>query len=662
MQRFFIVSTISFVLIACGGGGTSPASPPPPDLTPPPVDRAILTSTNSADQFIDAYRHALNNAGQAVTLRMEVAMAADSSVASTGFTTTYTQEANVDEHDVVKYDGEYLFIAPAGQSGCCFVANDGLTATSDLSIAPPIEKNRDIRIVATDPDNASAYEVATLAIPENLNIEGLYHHDNRLSTIATSAWWGTYGDNFTRIEPWTDQFTQLDIYDTTSIQTPDLVASIGVEGSLVNTRRTSSGIHLITRHSPAIEGYIYYPRNDQDKAANESLLSNLSSIDLLPSIQRNGSAVTGPNLNQCYFNNPNSNEYREFSYFPTITTITTIEPSSGEITDSFCFMGYSDGIYINEGDVVLTQNYYGDENDSGVFVHQFSLTGSQHYEGSAKLEGRLYLNGNQDFRISRYGDVLRLVTSEWVDNPEDRLEHRLYTLNAQANDKTLATLAELPNDQRPEKIGKPNEDLYGVRFLGNRAYLVTFERIDPLYVIDLSDAKDPYIAGSLDIPGFSNFLHPVNEALLLGLGQSADRKVKLALFDVSDITNPSLKQEVIVGEDFNWPYSEAEYNRHAFTYLVGPENDRFTIPVSGWDELNQVTRQQLHLFEIVSKNSPSNVYIQSPGFLEVNNLEPGAYPSSRNRAVLHNDTVYYINGSRVYSAFWQTPINQLGPQ
>lgn len=660
MQKHALILCLGLSLFGCGGGGTTSTTPAPrPD--PAPVDTAILTSTSDSSAFIDAYREALSNAAQVRVMRMEVATAADSAGGG-NFTTTYTQEANVDEHDVVKYDGQYLYIAPAGHSGCCFVATDGLALAADIAPLPAPNDSRDIRIVATDPDNASAYEVATLPIEEGLYIEGMYHHDQRLSTIGTSAWWGTYGDNFTRIEPWANQFTQVDIYDTTTIQSPARLARIGVEGSLVNTRRTSAGIHLITRHSPSIDGYIYYPSSDAEKAANDSLINDLNSNDLLPRVQVDGVDVAGPSLSQCYFNNPNSSSYREFAYFPTITTVTTIDPSDGSIDDSFCFVGYSDGVYINEGDLVVTQNYYGDGNDSGVFVHQFSLSGASHYEGSARLDGRLYLNGNSDFRISRSGDVLRLVTSEWVDDSSDRLDHRLYMLDANASNKALSTLATLPNSRRPDEIGKPNEDLYGVRFMGDRAYLVTFERIDPLYVLDLSDPRDPFIAGSLDIPGFSNFLHPVSDDLLLGLGQSAERKVKLALFDVSDMTSPQLRQEVIVGQELSWPNSEAEYDRHAFAYLPGSDNDRFAIPVAGWDEAAQRHRQQLHLFEIIGKNDTSAVYIQSPGFLEVNNLEDNQYPSHRNRTVLHDDAVYYINGTRVYSAFWQSPINQLGPQ
>jgi hypothetical protein len=249
-----------------------------------------------------------------------------------------------------------------------------------------------------------------------------------------------------------------------------------------------------------------------------------------------------------------------------------------------------------------------------------------------------------------------------MDDSEDNIDHTLYIFNTNATNESLSELAHLPNDSRPDEIGKPNEDLYGVRFLGNRAYFVTFERIDPLYVIDMTDSSDPYIAGALDIPGVSNFLHPINDKLLLGLGQSAERQVKLSLFDVSDINLPMLRSELIVAPELQWTNSEAEYDRHAFTYLAGENDDKFAIPVSGWDETAQQQRQQLHLFNLLGKSDAASASLSEQGVMEVNNLTEGEYPDYRNRAILHDDTIYYINGSRVYSAFWTSPQDQLGPQ
>ena len=154
------------------------------------------------------------------------------------------------------------------------------------------------------------------------------------------------------------------------------------------------------------------------------------------------------------------------------------------------------------------------------------------------MDGYLSGGSNVDFRINEFQGYLRLVTTSWTEQEEDRWDHRLYVLKKSSGEPKMETVAVLPNTTHPDPIGKPNEDLYGVRFLGEKLYLVTFERIDPLYVIDLSDPIDPQISGELEVKGFSDFLHPVNENLLLGLGADEEGLVKLELFNVESIDAP----------------------------------------------------------------------------------------------------------------------------
>jgi hypothetical protein len=107
----------------------------------------------------------------------------------------------------------------------------------------------------------------------------------------------------------------------------------------------------------------------------------------------------------------------------------------------------------------------------------------------------------------------------------------------------LTTVATLPNSRRPAAIGKPNEQVYAVRFDGDRAYVVTFLRTDPLYVLDLADPTDPKISGELNITGFSDYLLPLANNLLLGVGKDADLTgrvtgVKVSLYDVTTASAP----------------------------------------------------------------------------------------------------------------------------
>jgi hypothetical protein len=255
------------------------------------------------------------------------------------------------------------------------------------------------------------------------------------------------------------------------------------------------------------------------------------------------------------------------------------------------------------------------------------------------------------------------MASQFSWNNDDFVDHQLFILRESSTRPDLDIVSTLPNANRPAEIGKPNEMLYGVRFLGDVVYAVTFEQIDPLYAIDLSNPADPLIAGELQVTGFSDFLHPVNEDLLLGLGRSAEGAVKLELFDVSNIAQPLSRGSSVIGG--RGSYSEALYDRHAFTYQADVNGvDRFTIParVFAADDSWQFLGSALYLFEILDKNTPSLAALNRVGAIEPPSLDPNL-PDwvERSRAYIHDDTVYYIRDEDVWAAFWQSPSLLNGP-
>ena len=118
-------------------------------------------------------------------------------------------------------------------------------------------------------------------------------------------------------------------------------------------------------------------------------------------------------------------------------------------------------------------------------------------------------------------------------------------------------------------LGK-GERIYAVRFMGDAGYVVTFRETDPLYTLDLSDPDAPRVRGELKIPGYSAYLHPVGDGLLLGIGQDADEEtgrvqgLQISLFDVSDLARPARLQQRRLGDRFS--SSAVEWNHHAFLW------------------------------------------------------------------------------------------------
>jgi uncharacterized secreted protein with C-terminal beta-propeller domain len=137
----------------------------------------------------------------------------------------------------------------------------------------------------------------------------------------------------------------------------------------------------------------------------------------------------------------------------------------------------------------------------------------------------------------------------------------------------------------------PNEKIYATRFIGNRLYMVTFKRIDPLFVIDLSDPANPGILGKLKIPGYSDYLHPYDEDHIIGIGKETQANdwggvstsgLKLALFDVSDVNHPAEVDHVEIGE----AGSDSEALRDHRAFLFSRERDLLVIPVREVQEVS----------------------------------------------------------------------------
>ncbi|MAJ53272.1 MAG: hypothetical protein CBC39_04620, partial [Cellvibrionales bacterium TMED79] len=629
---------------ACGGGGGGSSSTPPPVVVapPPPPDPTGLWVNSETDGATEGagladYTAKLTRIGMTRSATggpvFEAAPVADTSAGGSGFSTTYTLEADVDEYDIVKYNGSTLAVAPS-RSGCCFVVEPRIASDA---LPPPQEGQgeSEIALYQTDPGSGSATAAGIIALQEGQTAEGMYLSESRLQVLLSTAWWGAFGEQFTTSDGWLDEQVSLLNYDLTDVENPVLTNTMTVEGALIASRRAGDEIFVVSRHAPNIEGLVSYPQTEEEVANNDALLAEASESDILPEVRIDGEIIEPLTLDSCYRVDPEHPLAEPVPSDSTLTTFLAISAETGEVLRAACTFEPVSGIYMGSSFIALTHVRW-DLEERGTLVHLMARD-SFDYLGSELIDGDLYSGGNADFRISESGGVLRLVTTEWTGDPEDAFTHRLFTLSPSDTAPELDVLGVLGDDPQA-RIGKPNEDLYGVRFMGNRAYMVTFERIDPLYVIDLSDPSQPSIVGELEVPGFSDLLHEVSDDLLLGLGSSDRFFPKLELYNVSDVTSPISQGLVELGEEMDWSYSPAQYNRYAFTYLAGNETDRLTVPyvASGLrdDEYQHIER--IALFEITNKNEPDAAAVLPVG--EVT-LEPNSVDGDT-RVILDNEALY----------------------
>ena len=599
-------------------------------------------------------------------------MAMDAAASDSGgesFTTTYTLEKTIDEHDFVKYDGDnkHLFIAPSYSlyDDCCFIfeepialSNDAIevgeeSVLADEPINPITPEQRSIKIMATNPDQASVEQVGSIYVDDNQTIEGLYINDNQLASINSSGWWGMYGSAFMDASNWRGQTTGLTVYDISDVTDPQLDWKFEIDGGFVTSRKKGDVVYLVARHTPQITNYVDFPTVEQEEQ-NQQIIDDVSPSDLLPKGYINDQQFDLLSTADCLAINDSHDLAPDQSGYPTMTMLVAINVAEKTVVNSSCYLESTSGVYVSQNAIYFIQSE-GWGTNARTILHRFNLSANLGYTGSGEVQGHLFGSGEIDFRINEYKGYLRVVSSLWTGDSEDSRDHQLTVLKQSPESYSMTQVATLPSAEHPSEIGKPNEDLYGVRFFGDTLYLVTFERTDPLYVLDLSNQENPIVAGELEVTGFSDFLHPVNDDLLLGLGQDENGLVKLELFNVSSMDNPVSQTALSIGLGSNWSYSPARYNRHAFTYQrVSETTDRFSVPVTlSSPSTGYYQENRLYTFSIFNKHQADAASIFSNGY--ISGGSGNWWNNDRQRAVFHGESIFYVNGENVISSFWEYP-------
>ena len=225
------------------------------------------------------------------------------------------------------------------------------------------------------------------------------------------------------------------------------------------------------------------------------------------------------------------------------------------------------------------------EDTRKTIIHKISIDEDKiEYVAKGTVPGRLL---NQ-FSMDENGDRFRVATT-----------NEIYT----QYDGTVRSNAVYVLDDRLEIVGElkdiaPDESIFSARFMGDRLYMVTFQQIDPFFVIDLS-SDTPKILGELKIPGFSNYLHPYDEEHIIGVGRDTKEMdngrvqqlgIKLALFNVADVNNPKVTDEVIIGDSST--QSEALHNHKAFFF--DKTRNVLSIPISAdVESLDDITSSKM---------------------------------------------------------------------
>ena len=278
----------------------------------------------------------------------------------------------------------------------------------------------------------------------------------------------------------------------------------------------------------------------------------------------------------------------------------------------------------------------------GTHLHVFDLTtdpSAPRYVDSATALGTL----TDQFAIDERGGVLRVATTE------TKASSQVWTTT-----NGVSTFADGSNEVT--SLGAlrglaPGETIYSTRFLGDRAYMVTFRQMDPLFAIDLSNPSSPALLGELEIPGFSEYMHPLEDDLHLltigfdGTAAGDNGGLALQIFDVTDPTHPKLTHKNVFSSAWSG-WSEALYNHKAFTLY----RDMLAIPYEGYDDSSGQYGSALKLFRVSTKDGIEELgTIDHSSYLNQNS-DYCYYGRGVRRGVFIEDFVYSVSASAVVAS------------
>lgn len=524
----------------------------------------------------------------------------------TDFSGTNNQEQGVDEADFVKTDGYYIYFL-----------------------------NGDTLVILGVPEFGELEALSSTLIegtPQAMMLDG-----NRLVVISTVSSWNIPSTNsLYQAMGWdegynswrTSSLTKFSVFDITDRANPDLERELFLEGSYITAREVNGTIRTVSHawiDIPQMKSWLELPegywdldyddpnrRVIREKVAYLTMLENSEALDritigdIIPRVYEriNGAVIIhGLSNGDCNdFVAPEDGLNRGFN------SIFTFDLSADRFDfDADHIVGNYPMVYASQDQLILTENawdwwwYWGgnQENQEATNIHTFDISNPEEtvYTGSGRVAGTIL----DQFSISEYQGVVRVATTEgqwarwWMEDPEP-MTSSLVTMTIQINSTT--------GEQSLEQIGKvggiaPEERIWSARFDGDRAYLVTFRQIDPLWVIDLSDQSNPVILGELEVPGVSTYIHPLSKDALLtiGMGPAGEdglgldwSSTQLSMFDISDPTTPTLSNVLSLSpinddsDQWVWSYSEASYEHKAFQYWA--PKDMLAIPLSTYRYLS----------------------------------------------------------------------------
>lgn len=498
-------------------------------------------------------------------MMMSGAGSSGDSIVSGTFSSTNIQVQGVDEGDIVKNDNQYAYVLSSGD-------------VTIIDVFPP-EQMKVVKVL-----NYSG------------NIKEIYVNHGMLVIVG----WDTIGARDTFVH----------IYDLENITEPELVRNESLKGTLVSSRIVNSHLYLITNsyasdlknesQLPAPIDEIYYV-NEYDYSYHFTIVHSINFLNATEPVNRKvimsgGSRNIYASTNNIYVtcqrrlsrvaqdeikiklihsrllpekyqaqidNILSSNGTRWEQMSRANRVVVSYLANCSYMERKLYYQSFADV----EMDVLNSMRLYYEK----TIIHRIMLNnGNIEVMSSGQVDGSL-LNR---FSMDEYDGYFRIATTtgQVSRSGDSTAINHLYVLNMDLN--ITGSIDDIA----------PGERIYSARFMGERGYIVTFKKIDPFFIIDLSNPNQPAVAGELKIPGYSDYLHPIDENHVLGIGKDTIdmgdfawyQGVKISLFDVTDMNNPKETDNYIIGDRG----TESAVLRDPHALLFSQENELFVLPIA----------------------------------------------------------------------------------
>ena len=479
----------------------------------------------------------------------EAPAASENEAKGDDYSHTNTQEEGVDEGDLVKTDGQYIYTIRYGNKLNILKAEKG-------NVKPVSETTIGGQGLSENFDWSYLYD--------------LYISGDRLVVLAASFGGGDSGNGSYYFN---QERTVAFVYDISDRSAPRFIRSIRQDGYYETSRLIENRLYLISNYSLYDIGERAYPEHYVPRYYIDGESNLLQPGEIL-----------------C----PEGATSRQY------TVLGVIDITDASLLQTQAVLGGTQYVYMNTGGLYLTSTQYEDivtasweesvyqvekhvSGDVTTICHYaLDESGKLSYTADGKVSGLIY----GQFALNEANGYLRVVTTGYSYTYTQYHDEKYGFTNTKENEDENAYRQKnnlFILDQNMEVVGSltglaPDEQVYSVRYDGDYAYFCTFRQIDPLFCVDVSDPAAPKELGALKIPGFSDYLHIYGEGRLFGLGRDADPRtgavngMKLTMFDTTDPTDLKVLFDIFP----NAYYSEANYNHKAV--LVDPAKDLIGFP------------------------------------------------------------------------------------